>query len=256
MLDHLVSLLLIIAAVYAVLLATYFFSCLALTKLSHRMVERKIQTRTETRAQINRDQRQSMVSIAGIATMFGIGHWAYQSLGYGIQVQEPSFIYLVGSFILSLLLFDTWFYWMHRLIHTRFLYRKVHSWHHQTVTPEAWSNNSDLLIDNLFLQSYWLVAHFLIPIAPIALFIHKLYDQVSGVIGHSGYELTGSVCWPPSPLISVTHHDQHHQFVRCNYATHFTFWDRLMGTLHPMHDDELKRNLLRSIMRRGRLHRR
>ena len=37
-------------------------------------------------------------------------------------------------------------------------------------------------------------------------------------------------CWPPSPLVGVTHHDQHHRFFRCNYATHFTLWDRLMGT--------------------------
>ena len=255
MLDHLVSLLLTIAAVYAALLATYFFACLTITKLSRRRAGRKIQARTETRAQINRDRLQSVVSLAGIATMFGLGHWSYQNLGYGTHVQEPGLLDMVGSFILSLFLFDTWFYWMHRLIHTKLFYRKVHAWHHQTVSPEAWSNNSDLLIDNIFLQSYWLVAHFVIPIAPVVLFIHKLYDQISGVIGHSGHEVAGSVCWPPSPLISVTHHDQHHRFVHCNYATHFTFWDRLMGTLHPMHDREAKRNLLRSGARRSSLHR-
>jgi len=254
MLDHFVSLLLTIGAVYAVLLATYFFACLAITKLSRRMVGRKIQARTETRAQIKRDRRQSVVSLAVIATMFGLGQWVYQNLGYGIQAREPGFASLFGSFVLSLFLFDTWFYWMHRLIHTRFFYRKVHAWHHRTVAPEAWSNNSDLLIDNLFLQSYWLVAHFFIPIAPTMLLIHKLYDQISGTIGHSGHELAGSVCWPPSPLISVTHHDQHHRFVHCNYATHFTFWDRLMGTLHPTHDSEVKRNLLHSVSRRGRFH--
>jgi sterol desaturase/sphingolipid hydroxylase (fatty acid hydroxylase superfamily) len=50
-------------------------------------------------------------------------------------------------------------------------------------------------------------------------------------------------CRPPSPLVGVTHHDQHHRFFRCNYATHFTLWDRVMGTLHPDHDAELRRNL-------------
>src|SRR5262245_41554749 len=98
--DHLVSLLLIITAVYAVLLATYFLSCLTVTRLHRRMLGRKIQTRTETRAQINRDRRQSVISLAGIAVMFGLGHWAYQDLGYGIQLQEPSFLGMVGSFIL------------------------------------------------------------------------------------------------------------------------------------------------------------
>jgi sterol desaturase/sphingolipid hydroxylase (fatty acid hydroxylase superfamily) len=145
-----------------------------------------------------------------------------------------------------MILFDTWFYWMHRLIHGRPLYRFVHQWHHMTVAPVTWSNNSDRLVDNLFLQSYWLVAHFLLPIGPAVLLAHKLYDQVTGGIGHSGYEHGGRLCWPPSPFVGVTHHDQHHRFFRCNYATHFTFWDRLMGTLHPLHDEEIRRNIART----------
>jgi sterol desaturase/sphingolipid hydroxylase (fatty acid hydroxylase superfamily) len=44
-------------------------------------------------------------------------------------------------------------------------------------------------------------------------------------------------------LVGVTHHDQHHRYFRCNYATHFSWWDRAMGTLHPDHDSELKRNI-------------
>jgi sterol desaturase/sphingolipid hydroxylase (fatty acid hydroxylase superfamily) len=46
-----------------------------------------------------------------------------------------------------------------------------------------------------------------------------------------------------SPLVGVTHHDQHHRYFRCNYATHFSVWDRIMGTLHPDHDAELKHNI-------------
>ena len=126
----------------------------------------------------------------------------------------------------------------------------MHRWHHLTVTPVAWSNNSDRLVDNLFLQSYWLVAHFLVPAAPAVLLAHKLYDQVTGVVGHCGYEHGGAWCRPPSPLVGVTHHDQHHRYFRCNYATHFTWWDRLMGTLHPEHDAELRRNLAATAARR------
>jgi Delta7-sterol 5-desaturase len=122
-------------------------------------------------------------------------------------------------------------------------YRRVHRWHHVEIAPVVWTNNSDRLIDNLFLQSYWLIAHLLIPVAPAVLFAHKIYDEITGVIGHSGYEHGGRWCWPPSPLIGVTHHDQHHQFVRCNYATHFSWWDRMMGTLHPDHDRALKANI-------------
>jgi sterol desaturase/sphingolipid hydroxylase (fatty acid hydroxylase superfamily) len=231
-----------VAATYAILLAAYIAGCLVVSRLSRRIAAAKIQARHTPAAQIHRDRRQSLVSLAAIAVMFGTGHWLYAEYGWGLAPPE-GITGMALSLIASMVVFDTWFYWFHRLIHTRPLYSRVHRWHHLTVTPVAWSNNSDRLVDNLFLQSYWLVAHFLVPAAPAVLIAHKLYDQVTGIIGHSGYEHGGMLCRPPSPLVGVTHHDQHHRFFRCNYATHFTLWDRLMGTLHPDHDSELRRNL-------------
>ncbi len=242
MAEQLISLALIVASTYALLAATYLLTCILVERLNRRIAAAKIQKRGTLAAQIRRDRAQSLVSLAAIAAMFGTGHWLYAEFGWGLRPFDG----ITGaglSFVLSLVVFDTWFYWLHRLIHTRRLYRRVHRWHHQTVTPVVWSNNSDRLIDNLFLQSYWLVAHFLVPAAPAVLLAHKIYDQITGVIGHSGWEHGGILCLPPSPLVGVTHHDQHHRYFRCNYATHFTWWDRVMGTLHPDHDAELKRNL-------------
>jgi sterol desaturase/sphingolipid hydroxylase (fatty acid hydroxylase superfamily) len=249
MVERLITWAATIAVVYAVLVAAYVVACLSIERLNRRMPAAKIQPRETPIAQIRRDYRQSLISLAGIAAMFGTGHFLYATFGWGLAPWR-SVPGIVLSFVVSLLLFDTWFYWLHRLIHTRPLYRRVHRWHHLTVTPVAWSNNSDRLIDNLFLQSYWLVAHFLVPALPAVLLAHKLYDQITGVAGHSGFEHGGIWCWPPSPLVGVTHHDQHHRYFRCNYATHFSLWDRLMGTLHPEHDAELKRNIRTSAAAR------
>lgn len=253
-LEPAISLACTVAAVYAMLLATYTASCLVVGRLNRRLAAAKIQARETALAQISRDRRQSVLSLAAIAAMFGTGHWAYEEFGWGLA-PLPGIAGMALSFVLSLIVFDTWFYWFHRLIHARWLYARVHRWHHLTVTPVAWSNNSDRLVDNLFLQSYWLVAHFLVPAAPAVLLAHKLYDQVTGVVGHCGYEHGGVWCRPPSPLVGVTHHDQHHRYFRCNYATHFTLWDRLMGTLHPEHDPEIRRNLAASsaVRRAGRV---
>jgi Delta7-sterol 5-desaturase len=246
MTERLISLALTVAAIYAILAATYVLSCLVVDRMNRRIASAKIQSRATPAAQIRRDRSQSLVSLAAIAAMFGTGHWLYTEFGWGLRPLDEIAGGIAGtalSFVLSLVVFDAWFYWFHRLIHTRRLYRRVHRWHHMTVTPVVWSNNSDRLVDNLFLQSYWLVAHFLVPAAPAALLAHKIYDQITGVAGHSGWEHGGAWCLPPSPLVGVTHHDQHHRYFRCNYATHFTWWDRAMGTLHPDHDAELRRNL-------------
>ena len=242
MAERLISLALTVAAIYAILASTYLLSCLVVGRLNRRIASAKIQSRATPAAQIRRDRTQSLLSLIAIAAMFGTGHFLHAEFGWGLRPLDG----IAGaalSFVLSLVVFDTLFYWFHRLIHTRRLYRSVHRWHHMTVTPVVWSNNSDRLIDNLFLQSYWLVAHFLVPAAPAVLLAHKIYDQITGVVGHSGWEHGGIWCRPPSPLVGVTHHDQHHRYFRCNYATHFTWWDRAMGTLHPDHDGELRRNL-------------
>ena len=245
MASRLASLAGTVIGIYAALVAAYYFTCLIVARLNRGKEWRKLQVRVESAEQIRRDRRQSVVSLGVIATLFGCGGWTWRTLHWGLPAPGHGLAGMVGSFLLSMLLFDTWFYWLHRLIHSRALYAMVHRWHHLTMAPEVWTNNSDLLLDNLFLQTYWLAAHWLIPAAPAALFAHKLYDTVTGVIGHSGYEYAGIFAYPPSPIISVTHHDQHHRFVHCNYSTHFTFWDRLMGTLHRTHDAELSRNLIR-----------
>ena len=51
--------------------------------------------------------------------MFGAGQWMYQTLGWGIQAHEVSVMEMTLSFLISMILFDTWFYWLHRLIHLR-----------------------------------------------------------------------------------------------------------------------------------------
>jgi sterol desaturase/sphingolipid hydroxylase (fatty acid hydroxylase superfamily) len=243
--QPIISLLTTIAIVYALLAAVYVATCLVVTRLNRNIAAAKIQVRETAPALVARDRRQSLVSLAGIAAMFGTGHWAHATLGWGWPAPS-GVVGTVLSALASLVLFDTWFYWFHRLIHTRWLYRPVHRWHHMTVTPVVWSNNSDRLVDNLFLQSYWLVAHLIFPVAPAVLLVHKLYDQVTGIVGHSGWEHSGRLSWPPSPMVGVTHHDQHHRYFRCNYATHFSWWDRAMGTLHPEHDSELKSNIART----------
>jgi sterol desaturase/sphingolipid hydroxylase (fatty acid hydroxylase superfamily) len=242
MAEHLASWAATAAAVYALLLAAYVAGCLIVERLSRPLAAAKLQPRATPPALVRRDIRQSVKSLAAVAAMFATGHWLYASFGWGLR-PLPGLLGWALSLALSMVLFDAWFYWLHRLIHTRPLYARIHRWHHMTATPVAWSNNSDRLLDNLFLQSYWLVAHFLVPAAPAVLLAHKLYDQITGIVGHSGYEHGGIWCRPPSPLVGVTHHDQHHRHFRCNYATHFTWWDRLMGTLHPDYDAALGRNL-------------
>src|SRR4051812_37663388 len=153
-----------IAVFYSALLACYLITCLVVIRLNRHAI--KIQSSRQTPvSQIKRDLRQSVVSLAVIAGMLGAGHWSYTALGWGLR-PLPGIGGTVFSAVASLVLFDTWFYWFHRLIHTRVFFRWGHRWHHFTITPVVLSHKNDRPIDNLFLQSYLFVGPFLIPIAP------------------------------------------------------------------------------------------
>jgi len=101
-----------------------------------------------------------------------------------------------------------------------------------SIAPTTWSNDSSTLFDTLVMHSYYALAPFILPIPPLALIAHRLYDQVNGMLGHAGFEYfaSASTQWP-SPMVCVTFHDQHHSAFRFNYGNFTSIWDRLMGTL-------------------------
>jgi Delta7-sterol 5-desaturase len=224
------------AIIYGGLITIYFVVGVLVSFTNRRVVAaRKIQKKTTPGDLVVRDMLQSIFSLAHISLFVALG-LSMRASGYGVQAWHPNFGTIAVSLILSLILFDTWFYWGHRLLHTQLLYRIAHRWHHAVTTPTVWSNNSDTFLDNLILQSYWMVAPLVFPAPSVAFVIHKIFDQISGLIGHSGYEYNAAMARFPSPLLAVTHHDQHHRFFKYNFATHFVVWDRLMGTLHPSYD--------------------
>ena len=222
------------ALVYGGLLSLYFGCGWVLQAASRRHPARRIQARAPSdRA---RDVRQSVRSLATIALYVAGGIWA-QAQGFGLWLPlELDWATAIGGVALSLVLYDAWFYWLHRLMHTRALFR-FHALHHKALAPTAWSNNNDTIVGAFVEQSYFLFVPLLLPFPPLVLVAHKVWDQVTGMIGHAGYEFFASPsARAPWPGVCTTYHDQHHEHFHCNYANTFTLWDRLTGTLHPTYD--------------------
>jgi len=149
---------------------------------------------------------------------------------------ELDWISGIGMLAVSVVAYDAWFYWGHRLMHTRLLYPH-HFWHHKSVAPTVWSNYSDSLPDAFAMQSYYLLAPLVLPIPAVVLILHRIWDHINGQVGHSGFEYFANRSTRfPSPMVCVTFHDQHHEHFRYNYGNFFSLWDRICGTLHPRYD--------------------
>ena len=228
------------AAIYAATVAMYFSQGYFLIWINKRHPERRIQKNRHGEDRARLEIIQSLKSLIVTCGCMAGGIWL-QWMGWTIwSPLELTWLNGAIMFVISIFLYDAWFYWGHRLMHWRPLY-KHHFWHHRSVAPTVWSNYSDTLADAFAMQSYYLVAPIFLPIPAAVLCLHRLWDHINGQIGHSGFEyFADRTTRFPSPMVCVTFHDQHHEHFDYNYANFFSFWDRLCGTIHPTYDETVK----------------
>ncbi len=131
---------------------------------------------------------------------------------------------------------DAWFYWSHRLICHRRLFRRVHRLHHKSQNPSPWAAYAFDVGEAFLNAAYLPLVLTILPASHLAAFLFMAHMILRNAIGHCGYELFPArrdgrplIDW----LTTTTHHDLHHADLRWNFGLYFTFWDRLMGTEHP-----------------------
>lgn len=143
------------------------------------------------------------------------------------------------NFVLMAIGHDTYFYWTHRLIHHPRLFRRFHRQHHRSNNPSPFAlfsfDTTEAVIQGAFFPLWML----LVPTDSLTVILFTTFSITLNAIGHSGYEVfpatkDGKPLFPW--LVTVTHHDLHHQNAGSNYSFYFSVWDRLMGTLHPDYD--------------------
>lgn len=221
---------LVVAAIVAILLGTGLF----FEVMNARHPGRKIQ-KSRVNARKWKELAYAPGSILTLSLCFTAGLFS-QWQGWTFPPLSLSWWSGPLTLALSVLLYDTWFYWVHRLLHCPAMFR-FHALHHTSPVPTVWTNHHETLVEALLNQLYYLAIVFMLPIPWQMLVVQKVYDQVSGMLGHAGYEHFASPLarWP-WPLASTVFHDQHHSSFRFNFAHTFSFWDRAMGTLHPRYD--------------------
>lgn len=230
----------IYAACYAVNVFLYFATGWVLVQIQNRHPERRIQQHRRGEKRMWKEIRASVSSLTVTAGCLAVGIFLSMKGWTLVAPLELTWWSAILMFVVSIIAFDTWFYWGHRLMHTKWLYR-FHAEHHRSVAPTVWSTYSDDLVDAFVMQSYYLWAVIILPIPIPVLIVHRLWDHFNGTIGHSGFEFWASpMSRMPSPMVCVTFHDQHHSRFKYNYANFFSFWDRVCGTIDPKYDEQVK----------------
>lgn len=147
--------------------------------------------------------------------------------------------YLIFSFVLLCLWQETWFYWMHRVVHHPGLFKRVHLVHHKSINPSPFTAYSFHPAEALLEAIYIPIFAMLIPVHPFVIIAQTIYAMILNIWFHSGYEIlpTGwTRGWFSRWVNTSTHHNMHHSHVNCNYSLYFNFWDRICNTNHPEYD--------------------
>jgi sterol desaturase/sphingolipid hydroxylase (fatty acid hydroxylase superfamily) len=202
------------------------------SETSHR---RRIQRRTASRADVIHEIKYSLITVLIFATFATFLWRLYQAGGTSIYLSfaEHPWYYHPLSFTILLLFHDTYFYWTHRLMHWRPIFKYVHLGHHKSLTPTPWAIFSFQPLEAVIQFGIVALPVIFLPLHPVVLLVYLSYDSFINTAGHSGHEIFPTrltTVWPFNWLNTVAHHDYHHTNVRVNYGAFFNIWDRLMGT--------------------------
>jgi Delta7-sterol 5-desaturase len=131
-----------------------------------------------------------------------------------------------------LIINDTVFYWVHRMLHHKAIYKFVHHEHHKSITVNPFSSMSFNVLEVVLLTVWIIPVAIYLPIYAPVLGLVQIYGLFDNIKGHLGFELFPK--WfnrsPLRFLTTSTYHDMHHTKFRGNYALHFRFWDWVMKT--------------------------
>lgn len=199
---------------------------------------RKLQQSYPSRTQVKAEIRFSISTLA----IYSLGAWLFLywmendfTLHYA-DVGQYGWGYLILSFFLMIVLHDAYFYWTHRLMHHRRLYRWTHGTHHIFRNPTPWCAFAFHPVEAFLSMGIIPLIVFFIPWHYYSFIAFISFMTLYDVYIHLGVELSGSK--QPSLHNTTALHDLHHEKVNGNYGLYFTFWDRIMGTYYPAHPRE------------------
>jgi Delta7-sterol 5-desaturase len=143
-------------------------------------------------------------------------------------------------------LFDTWFYWWHRLMHIGWFYTLVHKIHHFSTSPNILTTFSVSPLESLVNGGFLSLFTAAVVVHDQSLPFMGLTTILMGFYVHSGYEFLPrwwNKTWLTKWFITATFHDQHHKYFRWNFGGYTTVWDRICGTMRPKYEadfDQIK----------------
>ncbi len=231
---------------YQIIFVRYMFTALLFFTILYFLLRKhwsfkKIQRRFPANKDYAREILYSVLSIVQFAIMgviiFQSPFTVYSKIYY--EFSAFPFWYYILSFPIMLFIHDTYFYWMHRTLHHPKIFKTAHLVHHKSTNPSPWAAYSFHPIEAFFEAAILPILAFTLPLHISTFGFFFLFQIIYNVYGHSGFELYPKGFhkhWLGRWINTSVHHNLHHKYFEDSYGLYFTFWDRIMGTMHPKYE--------------------
>lgn len=163
-------------------------------------------------------------------------------LNISVSVPFPSWKIMLLQIMAFFVLEDIWHYWFHRLFHYGVLYKYIHKHHHRYAAPfgfaAEYAHPVEVMALGLgtigfpilyaYMSKYYWIQLPSLHLFTICVWISlRLFQAVDS---HSGYDFPWSLTHILPIWAGAKHHDDHHHYFIGNYASSFTWWDKIMVT--------------------------
>jgi len=201
---------------------------------------RKIQKKFPKFKDYRRDFIYSLITItifAIIAMLVFDIYYEYTNMY--VDISDKGMTYYVLAYLGMFFIHDTYFYWIHRLMHQPALYRMIHLVHHRSTNPSPWTAYAFHPFEAVLEAGIIPVIAFTLPVHKAALGWFFLFPFIYNVYGHLGYELYPKNfhrTWIGRYVNTSVAHNVHHKYFTGNYGLYTLIWDRLLGTVNKNYE--------------------
>lgn len=201
--------------------------------------QRKLHRKEYRKGQLGTEIRWSVIT-GLLFALVGAGTVVLWQKGATLVYADPlryGLWYLPASLVVSMLLHETYYYWLHRWMHQPRVFRIVHKVHHDSRITSPFTAFSFHPLEGFLQAIFFPLLLMILPLHYDVIIVQLVIMTFSSVINHldielypKGFSRNALGRW----LIGATHHSLHHTQFKFNFGLYFTFWDKLGDTESPV----------------------
>ncbi|KAL1830143.1 hypothetical protein ACET3Z_008555 [Daucus carota] len=194
-------------------------------------IQPKVQLSFGEKMKCYRDVMRMFVLVVGPLQL--VSYPSIQMIGIRTSLPLPSVYEIVAQLTVYFVVEDYTNYWIHRFLHCKWGYEKIHKVHHEYTAPIAFAAPYAHWAEVLILGIPSALGPAMVPGHMITFWLWIALRQMEAIETHSGYDIP----WSPTKFIpfygGADHHDYHHYVggqSHSNFASVFTYCDYIYGT--------------------------